>query len=116
VSTLDLIGRDFVLLAAAGTPWCEHIHRLAVSASGLRCLAFGSHELPDAAGLWPSAFGVGPEGAVLVRPDCFVAWRSQGLPHDPGKALLEALERLGLRGPVLALDGAEVDRAKSPGQ
>ncbi|MFD0510302.1 hypothetical protein ACFQ0Q_05995 [Streptomyces aureus] len=32
-----------------------------------------------------------PGGAVLVRPDGFVAWRSEGPAADPGKELRDAL-------------------------
>jgi putative polyketide hydroxylase len=37
------------------------------------------------------AFGIGPAGASLVRPDGYVAWRSIGLPTDPAAALAAAL-------------------------
>ncbi len=38
-----------------------------------------------------TAFGIGPEGASLVRPDGYVAWRSVDLPADPAAALGAAL-------------------------
>jgi putative polyketide hydroxylase len=37
------------------------------------------------------AFGIGPAGASLVRPDGYVAWRSSDLPTDPGPAIAAAL-------------------------
>jgi 2,4-dichlorophenol 6-monooxygenase len=40
---------------------------------------------------WLRRREVGTEGAVLVRPDGVVAWRSHGLPSDPPAALLAAL-------------------------
>lgn len=40
---------------------------------------------------WLRRREVGPDGAVLVRPDGVVAWRSEGMPKDPKKALQEAL-------------------------
>jgi putative polyketide hydroxylase len=39
------------------------------------------------------AYGVGAAGAVLIRPDGFVAWRS-ATAAGGAKALDEALERL----------------------
>jgi 2-polyprenyl-6-methoxyphenol hydroxylase-like FAD-dependent oxidoreductase len=38
-----------------------------------------------------TAFGIGPDGASLVRPDGYVAWRSRELPVDPAAALAMAL-------------------------
>ena len=40
-----------------------------------------------------TAFGIGPAGASLVRPDGYVAWRSSGMPADPEDALTDALAR-----------------------
>jgi putative polyketide hydroxylase len=40
-----------------------------------------------------TAFGIGPEGASLIRPDGYVAWRSIDLPADPSRAVTEALKR-----------------------
>ena len=33
--------------------------------------------LVDETGEWATLYGIGPEGAVLVRPDGHVAWRTQ---------------------------------------
>jgi hypothetical protein len=38
-----------------------------------------------------TAFGIGPDGASLVRPDGYVAWRSIELPADPTASLTTAL-------------------------
>ncbi len=43
---------------------------------------------------WAEAHGVTREGAVLVRPDGFVAWRSEGPQADPGAVLRDALSAL----------------------
>ena len=73
VSTIDLFGRNFVLLiGSAGTQWIAAAQR--VPGGG----ALDVHPLAD-----PEAarrYGIGPEGAVLVRPDGHVAWRDPGAP------------------------------------
>lgn len=77
VSTLDLFGDGFVLLAtSAGTDW----HTAIEAASGTPIQA---HEInhPD----WPDLYGVGPFGVVLVRPDGYVAFRAPGKPTDPSE-------------------------------
>jgi hypothetical protein len=49
--------------------------------------------LEDRADRFSMAYGVGAAGAVLIRPDGFVAWRS-ATAAGGAKALDEALERL----------------------
>ncbi|MFL6600442.1 MAG: FAD-dependent monooxygenase [Steroidobacteraceae bacterium] len=78
ISTLDLFDRDFVLLAARGSAWRAPVNIQRI-------------ELED---LCP--FGVTADGAVLVRPDGFVAWRSQTLPTDPAAVLRAVTASLGL--------------------
>ncbi len=45
----------------------------------------------DESGRWAGLRGVGPDGALLVRPDTIVAWRAAALPADPAAALDAAL-------------------------
>ena len=40
------------------------------------------------------AFGIGPAGASLIRPDGYVAWRSIGFPSDSARELADALRRV----------------------
>jgi hypothetical protein len=61
-STLDLFGRSFVLLRAGGDDWAPP--------------GVAAHVI-DADG-FAEAYGIGPGGAVLVRPDGIVGWRAQG--------------------------------------
>jgi hypothetical protein len=88
VSTLDLWGGRLTLLTGrSGDPW----RRAAADPDGagrdganesrapLTVLTFG-RELADADGRLAQAFGVDPGGAVLIRPDGHVAWRSRP-PH-----------------------------------
>jgi putative polyketide hydroxylase len=70
ISTLDLFGRGFVALcgpdadAAKAAAWRE----------GVEVLVEG-RGFADAGGAWRELYGVGPRGAVLVRPDGYVAAR-----------------------------------------
>lgn len=86
ISTHDLFGEGFVLLAGPyGHAWVEAARtvsdRLRVRLAPHRI----SDDLHDADGVWQSKYGVGPGGAVLVRPDGFMAWRSPE--PDPAPAV-----------------------------
>jgi putative polyketide hydroxylase len=39
-----------------------------------------------------NAYGTGPAGAVLVRPDGFIAWRANASVDDPERELRSALD------------------------
>jgi hypothetical protein len=98
VSTLDLPGPGFVLLASQnGEDWCaaarDAASRLGITLDAYRIGDGG--ELDDAAGRFSEVYGTGPKGAVLLRPDGFVAWRRRG-PGDTaelGDALAAILAR-----------------------
>ena len=97
-STVDLPAlREFVLVVDGEQPaW-----RAAV-ADSTHVLArrLTVHELPadasspDHPKSWGELREVGPTGALLVRPDGFVAWRWDERPADPRAALTAALARL----------------------
>jgi putative polyketide hydroxylase len=96
-STIDLFGRGFVLLAGPdGAAWVD----AAKSVRGVEVAAHvvgGEGELGDPDGQWLAAYGVTPRGAVLVRPDGFVAWRAVDTAADPGRALSAALSEVLVR-------------------
>jgi 2-polyprenyl-6-methoxyphenol hydroxylase-like FAD-dependent oxidoreductase len=97
ISTLDLYDTQFVLLSgAAGEAWCRAGEQVAACLGiPLRCYAVGpSGPLIDAAGTWPSLYGVGPDGAVLVRPDGHVAWRAQTADASPAARLTAAFRHI----------------------
>ena len=76
VSSIDLVDSGFALFAGPDAAnWSRAADR-AARAAGLACPAF---ELGDAC----DAVGVSPSGAVLVRPDGVVAWRSVDAATDP---------------------------------
>ncbi|AZP15223.1 monooxygenase [Streptomyces aquilus] len=101
ISTLDLYERSFVLLSDADHPsgWHEAAVRVAASMSvPLTSYRLGSGpdaELtPEGGADWAAAHGTTPEGAVLVRPDGFVAWRAAGAEPDAESVLRHALTTL----------------------
>ena len=90
VSTLDLMGQSFALLAGPdGRVWESAAQQAAGALPGLPLEA---HRIEDEA--FAPAFRLEPDGAVLVRPDGFVAWRATAAPPDPGGALGEVLDRV----------------------
>ncbi|MET9610245.1 FAD-dependent monooxygenase [Streptomyces sp. NPDC006512] len=99
ISTLDLYETSFVLLSAPGTPWRAAADEVARQLSArLDAYTIGSApdadlvQAPDAD--WAALHELPADGAVLVRPDGFVAWRAEGAAADPRAALLEAMSLL----------------------
>lgn len=78
LSTLDLFGKHFVLLAAPEAEACLAATRDAAARLGLPLDSYvvGGRELMDPDGVFPDAFGISGTGALLVRPDGVVAWRA----------------------------------------
>lgn len=91
-STTALFGRSFVLLAGAG-PEGEGWTEAAEEAAGRLGIELAVHRI----GGWEKAYGVTPAGAVLVRPDRFIAWRAQ---DTHGRDGLEAALRTVLDRPA----------------
>jgi hypothetical protein len=71
-STLDLVGPGFTLLVGDDGAWREAA--LGVSSANGLALTVHRIEAPGVLG----ALGIRRRGAMLVRPDGFVAWRSKG--------------------------------------
>lgn len=82
VSSLDLLGKNFVLITGEkGEKWKE-------AASYFKTVkVYVSEKLAG-------DLEILPNGAVLVRPDGFVAWRSRGMKDDPAEALRTGLRSL----------------------
>jgi hypothetical protein len=51
-------------------------------------------EVHDPAQRWQAAYGVEPDGAVLIRPDGHVAWRRPSCARDPRGELESALRTM----------------------
>ncbi|WP_121708836.1 FAD-dependent monooxygenase [Streptomyces sp. E5N91] len=106
LSTLDLYEDSLVLLSDAAQPTGWHEAAAGVAA-GMRVPlksyrvggSPGADLIPDDEETdWARAHGVTRGGAVLVRPDGFVAWRSPGPAPDPESMLRQVV------GTVLARD------------
>ena len=112
ISTLDLFGRGFTLLTVpAGATWADAARAAAADIKGLTLDTYvvggsaagrgGSSDPPsdvrDPSGQFPTAYGVGESGAVLVRPDGFVAWRAKAMTSDPTRTIATVLRTLLLR-------------------
>ncbi|MFE0805441.1 FAD-dependent oxidoreductase [Streptomyces sp. NPDC058812] len=98
VSTLDLYEDSLVLLSDAAQPtgWHEAATHLAaamrVPLKSYRVGGTPEADLtPDDDTDWAKAHGVTRGGAVLVRPDGFVAWRSPGPAPDPESMLRQVV-------------------------
>ncbi|MFM8761741.1 MAG: FAD-dependent monooxygenase [Solirubrobacterales bacterium] len=92
----DLVapGRFLLIAGEDGQPWVEAAQELAAAGQPVDALRIGHVEgdLFDARSLWARHRGISREGAVLVRPDRFVAWRSAGAAEDPAGELGSALD------------------------
>jgi hypothetical protein len=103
ISTLDLFGRRFVMLIGKeGGAWITSTHHIsALFSLPIDLLTIDDHE----------AFGIRPTGALLVRPDGIVAWRSKSKGDEA--ELVRALSLiLGRRAPVSADFNSRFNRAR----
>jgi 2-polyprenyl-6-methoxyphenol hydroxylase-like FAD-dependent oxidoreductase len=91
ISTLDLLGRSWVLLAddASWTTACTKASEtLGVPVTSVR---MGADMRPADAEAIGKALGIQRGGASLIRPDGIIAWRSIDFADDPALALIDAL-------------------------
>ncbi|MFG3116100.1 FAD-dependent oxidoreductase [Streptomyces sp. NPDC048197] len=99
-STLDLYETAFTLLSGSDGDMWRTAAKGAVQRFGVRlnCWLIGTGPdddlAPEEGADWAEKHGTTPEGAVLVRPDGYVAWRAEGRVADPEAALAEVLEAL----------------------
>lgn len=109
ISILDLYGSTFVLLTgSAGERWRE----VFAEAAGRLGLPLDMHNIgqgqPYSAGdsSFLASYGISDSGAVLVRPDGFIAWRAQNVAFqsiEPGEIFIDLSRLLGYAPPLSAL-------------
>jgi 2,4-dichlorophenol 6-monooxygenase len=94
----DLIrpGRFLLIAGEAGEAWCDAARELADEGLPLDAVRIGhiDGDLYDPRCMWARRRGIGAEGAILVRPDRFVAWRSLGASEAPLGELSHALRQI----------------------
>jgi 2,4-dichlorophenol 6-monooxygenase len=95
----DLVepGRFLLIAGEDGHAWCEAATQLAVEAKlPLDALRIGhlDGDLYDPRCAWLRHREIQSDGAILVRPDRFVAWRAPTSVEDPRSALAGALSRI----------------------
>ncbi|CZR60179.1 uncharacterized protein PAC_10075 [Phialocephala subalpina] len=112
ISTHDLIytgDYDYLLITDEdGSKWTEAVKRISklsnlnVGAAQIRARPHSRQEglLRDLEDRWINLREVKNGGAILVRRDNFIAWRSATLASDPEKTLRSALEILIKQAPV----------------
>jgi 2-polyprenyl-6-methoxyphenol hydroxylase-like FAD-dependent oxidoreductase len=98
ISILDLYRRNFVLLTGSnGQYWHEMFAKVA-SKLGLPIdiYSIGQDQLySDDAGSFLASYEISSSGAVLVRPDGFIAWRAQSDRVGPDEKSIELSRLLG---------------------
>jgi 2,4-dichlorophenol 6-monooxygenase len=98
-STLDLVkpGRFLLIAGERGADWCEAARALATGAGvplDAARIGHAAGDYRDPRCAWLARREIGPRGAVLVRPDRFVAWRSRDESPDPHGALEAAFRQI----------------------
>jgi hypothetical protein len=78
LSTLDLFAPGFTLLTGPdGEVWRDGARRVQAELGiPVPCYAIGEAGLEDRDRIFFERYGIDPSGAVLVRPDGYVAWRT----------------------------------------
>jgi putative polyketide hydroxylase len=93
-STLDVLQRGWVLLSE-DQRWQDAASRAAAELGiELTFVHVGTDVKPAEPLAFQTAYGVTPDGATLVRPDGYIAWRAVTAPTDPTLALSAALGRV----------------------
>jgi putative polyketide hydroxylase len=97
ISTLDLLDGRFILLVGSGGASWQKAASVAVNSLGIALSAYwvgAEGDLIDPEQSWQTKMDLPDEGAVLVRPDGIVAWRSRGVTADPSSSLLQVLSQV----------------------
>jgi len=110
-STLDLVRPGHFLLIAGedGDAWCEAARQVARNLGlNLDAVRIGhtDGDYLDPRCRWVRQREIGSDGAILVRPDRFVGWRSFGRSVSPAIDLENALESILAREHVSGASGS----------
>lgn len=98
VSTIDITGkgRFSLIVGLGGKAWADAAAKVGAELGiDLAVLFIGPHcEYDDIYGEWAGVREISEHGALLVRPDRHIAWRSAELVESPDKVLLAALRQV----------------------
>jgi 2,4-dichlorophenol 6-monooxygenase len=97
IKDLVLPGRFLLIAGEDGGAWCEAASRLASEADlPLDAVRIGhlDGDLYDPRCAWVRKREIESDGAILVRPDRFVAWRAPSAADDPSGELARALSQI----------------------
>ncbi|MCH5584884.1 FAD-dependent monooxygenase [Shimazuella sp. AN120528] len=92
ISILDLFGTQFVLMVGVdGTDWIQAANEVAKKWSFPLSIHQIGADSTDWNGQFSDSYGINTTGAVLVRPDGIIGWRSSDTVNDPKLSLEKAL-------------------------
>jgi hypothetical protein len=95
ISTLDLLGRRFVLLSGPdGEAWQSAASTVAARLALELDLYRAGSDFSDEQGAFCQTCGISPQGALLVRPDGFVGWRASAALDRPEQVLTRVFSQL----------------------
>lgn len=98
---MDLLDGRFLLLTGGdGMPWYQAAISVAASLNlNLAAYRIGPNgDLRDSELDCTRRIGISPDGAVMIRPDGFVAWRASHFAKAPEQELRQVLNRILSRG------------------
>ncbi|WP_194827273.1 FAD-dependent monooxygenase [Nocardia sp. XZ_19_231] len=104
LSTLDLVPRDrpVLLVGPAGQPWLDAARELSADPAVPFVVATIGDDHSAATyrenGAWSRVREIADDGAILVRPDHHVCWRSLSTNDNPADALRAAFANIGASG------------------
>lgn len=102
LSTHDFVGRNYTLFVGPhGASWASTAKRLAERGEPIQAIRL-SVDAKDEEGCFLEKTGISEEGALLVRPDGFIAWRSSSAVEKPAATLEAAFARVRCLGRPLA--------------
>ncbi|SDL97826.1 FAD-dependent monooxygenase [Bacillus sp. OK048] len=96
ISTLDLVGAtgEFVLITCqSSAAWSDAVKKIKNALGiNIKCISIGNNaDYIDSTGQWKEVCEISEEGAILVRPDNHVAWRTKVAVENPNETLTNAL-------------------------